>query len=194
MQIAFEFAGDLWIKHWRFSFASWNVSDVSLHFVIGKTTVLLYFNQFLCLRFKNSTRRRPSGSTMTRTSCLLKCSWQTASLMLCLKTQWMCSHSFLTRGPKETPSPDGFSAWILARSQFFRHPPGNSSQPIAAQASTNWCANSNPSMPSVPVLPLSLTNCASFPTFTYWNASADCSDDIGTLKNAFWAIQPTNTI
>lgn len=63
---------------------------------------------YLSLRFRNSTKRRLSGWTMTRTSCLSKCSSLIASLIPCLRTLSMCSHSSMTRGPKETRSPQSF--------------------------------------------------------------------------------------
>lgn len=76
------------------------------------------FALFVSLRFKNSTKRRLSGWTMTRMNCLSKCSSLTVSLIPCLRTQSMCSHLSMTRGPKETRSPQSFPDKIV----FLRPP------------------------------------------------------------------------
>lgn len=75
---------------------------------------LMSRHRILFFRFRNSMRRKLSGSTMTRTSCLSRCSWRTASLTLCWRTPLTCWRWSTTRGPRgKTARLDGLPVPIL---------------------------------------------------------------------------------
>lgn len=109
----------------------------------------------------------------------------------------MCSHSFLTREPTETRSPDGvllgFKLQLLAQSRSFPTTV-NSSQlsllglpPADVPTATLWCLQSQYYLAAKQIV-------LSSPTFIHWIASADCNSDNGRAQNASWAIPPSKTL